>query len=191
MNWASCSATSRPRRLYFSFARTTTERPSGVSSARLESWAASASSLSLTPSTGMNFDGLPIPQSDGSRLIQKQGIYVARSFDCLSAHGQNVVLHHAIHTRDADGGKQSADGRRDQAHQQGNQNRNGWGGAAANGENRILRIGRQASRPPARKISVKPAIKMLRAISFGVFLAHRALDQERSCDPGMFRPDSR
>ena len=44
MNVASSSPSSRPRSPYFSFASTTIERPSGVSSAREESWATSASS---------------------------------------------------------------------------------------------------------------------------------------------------
>ena len=40
----------------------TIERPSGVSSARLESWAASASSASVAPSTGMNSDAWRLPR---------------------------------------------------------------------------------------------------------------------------------
>src|ERR1035441_10074907 len=61
MKRASCSATSRPRMLYFCLARTTMERPSGVSSARLESCAASASSSSLTPPMGMNSTACRLP----------------------------------------------------------------------------------------------------------------------------------
>ena len=53
-NFACSSATSTPRRPYFSLASTTIERPSGVSSARLASWATCATSSSLTPATGMN-----------------------------------------------------------------------------------------------------------------------------------------
>ena len=45
---------SRPRMPYFSLASTTIERPSGVSSASEASWAASASSCSLTPRSGLN-----------------------------------------------------------------------------------------------------------------------------------------
>ena len=48
------SATSTPRRPYFSFASTTIERPSGVSSDRLASWATRATSFSSTPRTGKN-----------------------------------------------------------------------------------------------------------------------------------------
>ena len=46
----------RSRSPYFSFARTTMERPSGVSSASDDSWAASASSASVVPLTGTNSD---------------------------------------------------------------------------------------------------------------------------------------
>src|SRR5216684_8606306 len=53
-NTASCEASSRPRRLYCSFASTTIERPSGVSSASEESWAASAISAAVIPGAGMN-----------------------------------------------------------------------------------------------------------------------------------------
>ena len=49
MNDALSGAMSRPRMAYFSLASTTMERPSGVSSESEASWAASASSRSLTP----------------------------------------------------------------------------------------------------------------------------------------------
>ena len=48
------SERSRARIPNFSFAKITTLRPSGVSSASDDNWAASASSTSLTPSTGIN-----------------------------------------------------------------------------------------------------------------------------------------
>ena len=54
MKCASIGAISRPRMLYFSFASTTMERPSGVSSGSDASCAASASSASLTPVSGKN-----------------------------------------------------------------------------------------------------------------------------------------
>ena len=54
MNLAPSSWMSRPRMPYFSLASTTMERPSGVSSASEASCAASASSFSLTPETGLN-----------------------------------------------------------------------------------------------------------------------------------------
>ena len=54
MNCASIGAISRPRMSYFSFASTTMERPSGVSSGSDASCAASASSASDTPGSGKN-----------------------------------------------------------------------------------------------------------------------------------------
>ena len=54
MNLALSGAISRPRMPYFSFASTTIERPSGVSSVSEASCAASASSRSSTPGSGRN-----------------------------------------------------------------------------------------------------------------------------------------
>ncbi len=42
-------------------------------------------------------------------VIEQQAINVARSFHRLAAHREHVMLHHAIHTRDAYRRKQSAD----------------------------------------------------------------------------------
>ena len=50
--WRGVAVRSRPRRPKRSLASTTIERPSGVSSARLASWAASASSSTFTPARG-------------------------------------------------------------------------------------------------------------------------------------------
>ena len=123
MKEASPSGMWRPRSPYFCFASTTTERPSGVSSARLDSCAASASSSASTPGDGQELHRLPVAQRDGAGLVEQQGVDVARRLHGLAAHGQHVVLHHAVHAGDADGRKQAADGRRDQADQQRNQNR--------------------------------------------------------------------
>ena len=72
----------RPRRLYFLSPDTTIERPSGVSSARLESCAAFASSSDrLTPGSGINSVCLPVSERDGSRLIEQERVHVSRRFD--------------------------------------------------------------------------------------------------------------
>src|ERR1700736_5460882 len=60
-NFAWSSPMSRPRMPYFSFASTTIERPSGVSSERDASCAASASSFSLMPGSGMNSAACRLP----------------------------------------------------------------------------------------------------------------------------------
>ena len=97
------------------------ERPSGVSSARLESCAASASSLAVDAADGNELDRLAIAEGDGAGLVEQQRVDVARGFHGLAAHGEHVVLHDAIHAGDADGGKQAADGGGNQADQQRNQ----------------------------------------------------------------------
>jgi hypothetical protein len=56
------AAMSRPRMPYFSFARTSIERPSGVSSDSDASCAASVSSVSLTPLSGMNSAACRLPR---------------------------------------------------------------------------------------------------------------------------------
>ncbi len=122
------------------------------------------------------FDRLPIAQSDGSGLVQKQRVYVAGSLHRLSAHGQNVVLHHAIHARDADRGEQSADGRRNQADQQGNENRNGRGGAAADRLDCIFRIGRQR-RDRQQENQRQAGNQDIESDFIRRLLAHRAFDQ--------------
>ena len=61
-NCAPIGAMSRPRMSYFSFASTTIERPSGVSSGNEESCAASASSTGLTPVSGRNSVACRLPR---------------------------------------------------------------------------------------------------------------------------------
>ncbi len=83
MKCASCGASSRPRRSYFSFASTTMERPSGVSSASEESCAASASSASLTPGSGMNsaacrLPSVMVPVLSSSRVFTSPAASTAR-----------------------------------------------------------------------------------------------------------------
>ena len=60
-NSACVSSSSRSRMPYRSFASTTIERPSGVSSASEASWATSASSRSSTPGAGMNATACRLP----------------------------------------------------------------------------------------------------------------------------------
>ncbi len=64
---------SRSRRLNRSLASTTIERPSGVSSARLESWAASARACSVTPGQGEELGRLAVAEGDGARSCRAGG----------------------------------------------------------------------------------------------------------------------
>ena len=62
MKCAPMGAISRPRILYFSFASTTIERPSGVSSDSDANCAASASSCAVTPASGRNSVAWRLPR---------------------------------------------------------------------------------------------------------------------------------
>ncbi len=74
-------------------------------------------------------DSLAIANCDGPGLVEKQCVDVAGSFHGLAAHGQNVVLHDAVHAGDADSGKQSSDGGGNQAYQQRHQHGDAGHGA--------------------------------------------------------------
>jgi hypothetical protein len=83
MNLALSSPMSRLRMPYFSLASTTIERPSGVSSAREASWAASASSCSLTLRTGLNsvawrLPSVMVPVLSSSRVSTSPAASTAR-----------------------------------------------------------------------------------------------------------------
>ena len=136
---------------------------------------------------GEELDGLAIAERDGAGLVEQQRVDVAGGLDRLAAHGQHVVLHHAIHAGDADGGEQSADGRRDQADQQRDQH--GHAGHGAEPACATLYAANGCSVTTAsRKISVRPAIRMLSAISFGVFCrcapSTSAIMRSRNVSPG-------
>ena len=109
---------SRPRMPYFSLASTTIERPSGVSSASEASWAASASSCSVTPRTGRELGRLPVAERDGAGLVEQQRIDVAGGLDRAAGHRQHVEAHQPVHAGDADRRQQRADRGRDQRHEQ-------------------------------------------------------------------------
>ena len=58
---------------------------------------------------------------DRTSLIQNHRVYVAAGFNCLTGHSDDVETSHTVHTSDANGGQQTADGGRNQANSQGNQ----------------------------------------------------------------------
>ncbi len=83
MKLALSSLMSRPRMPYFSLASTTMERPSGVSSASEASWAASASSCSLTLRRGLNsvawrLPSVMVPVLSSSRVSTSPAASTAR-----------------------------------------------------------------------------------------------------------------
>ena len=118
MNLACSGAISRPRMPYFSLASTTIERPSGVSSDSEASWAASASSRSLTPRDRQELRRLAVAERDGAGLVEQQRVDVARRLDGAARHGEHVEAHQPVHAGDADGRQQRADGGRDQGDEQ-------------------------------------------------------------------------
>ena len=117
-NVASVPASSRSRSPYLSLASTTIERPSGVSSASDDSWAASASSCSLDAVDGDELGGLPVAEGDRAGLVEQQHVDVAGGLDRAARHGEHVALHEAIHAGDADRREQRADRGGDQRDEQ-------------------------------------------------------------------------
>ena len=61
----------------------------------------------------------PVAEGDGSRLVEQQRIHVARCLHGAPTHRQDVLAQEPVHSRDADGGQEAADGGRDQTDQQG------------------------------------------------------------------------
>ena len=76
----------------------------------------------------------PVAVGDGAGLVEQQGGHVAGGLDGPAGHGQHVALHQAVHPGDADGAEQRADGRRRQAHEQGDQDRDRLVGMDVDGE---------------------------------------------------------
>ena len=110
---------------YFSFASTTIERPSGVSSASEASCAASASSLLGHAAHRKELRRLAVAERDRAGLVEQQRVDVACRLDRAAGHGEHVEAHEPVHAGDADGREQGADGRRDQGHEQRDQHDDG------------------------------------------------------------------
>jgi hypothetical protein len=79
---------------------------------------------------------------DGARLVEQQRRHVARRFDGPPRHGEHVALHEAVHAGDADRRQQTADRRRDQAHEEGDEHDDRLLGIAVDRE-RLQRDDRQ------------------------------------------------
>ena len=76
----------------------------------------------------------PVAHRDRARLVQQQGLDVAGCLDGPAAHGEDVLLHQAVHAHDPDRGQQGSDGRGDEAHEQGHQDDNRDRGARVDAE---------------------------------------------------------
>ena len=77
---------------------------------------------------------LAVAERDRARLVEQQGGAVAGGLDGTPGPREHVVLHEAVHAGDADRGEQGADGRRDQAHEQGREHDHVLPGARVDGE---------------------------------------------------------
>ena len=82
----------------------------------------------------MKRDRHAIAERDRAGFIEQQNIDISGRFDRAPAHRQHIALKHAIHSGDANGAEQSADGCRNQTNQQRDQNRNGKCRAGINAE---------------------------------------------------------
>ena len=157
-----------PRR---SRASSTMERPSGVSS-RIDATSAAVSASDLGDA-GRRRDRRreAVAVGDGAGLVEQDDVHVAGRLHGAAAHGQHVEARDAVHARDADGGEQPADGRRDEAHEE----RHELDGAHRSRP----RTGRTAagSRPPCRNTRVRPASRMAERDLVGRPLPLGALDE--------------
>ena len=70
---------------------------------------------------GEEISGQAVAEGDGAGLIQNHGVHIAAGFHRLTGHSNHIEAGHAVHTGNADGGEQTADGGGDQANHQGNQ----------------------------------------------------------------------
>ncbi len=108
----------RSRMANFSFARTTIDRPSGVSSAREASWGHVGQLLLAVAAHGKEVRGHPVAQRDRPRLVEEEHLHVAGRLDGPAAHGEDVALDQSVHPGDTDRGEQGANRRRDETDQQ-------------------------------------------------------------------------
>ena len=99
-------------------ASATMERPSGVSSARLASRAASARSGLRHARHRQELGRHAVAEGDGAGLVEQQRIDVARRLDGAAGGGDDVEADQPVHAGNADGREQPADGGRDQRDEQ-------------------------------------------------------------------------
>ena len=101
-------------------ARSTIERPSGVSS-RIEETSAAVRTRPRSRRARRDRRREPVAVGDRAGLVEQDDVDVAGRLDRPAAHRQHVEARDAVHAGDADGGQQAADRRRDEAHEEGDQ----------------------------------------------------------------------
>ena len=70
---------------------------------------------------GYELRRLTVAEGDGAGLVEQERVDVAGGLDGAAGHGEDVVLDETVHSGDADGGEQAADGRRHEADEQGDE----------------------------------------------------------------------
>ena len=121
VNGISCASRGSAVVQPFSCARSTIDRPSGVSSARDDSSAASTRSPSVDPGQRVERRRPPVAVGDRAGLVEQQGRHVAGRLDRATGECEHVALHEAIHPGDADRREQRTDRRRDETDEQGDE----------------------------------------------------------------------
>ena len=81
--------------------------------------------LFLHAGSGQEFIRHTVAEGDGAGLVQHQHVDVPGRFHGAARRSQHIPAHQTVNAADADGAQQAADRRRNQAHQQGDQNRQG------------------------------------------------------------------
>ena len=77
---------------------------------------------------------LAVADGDGAGFVEQQGVDVAGGLNGAAGGGEDVVLDEAVHAGDADGRKQAADGRGDEADEQRDEDEDGLRRAGVHGE---------------------------------------------------------
>ena len=110
-------------RMPYCLARTTIERPSGVSSASDANCAASASSASVHARHRDERGRLAVAERDRARLVEQQHVDVAGRLDGAPGEREHVAADQPVHAGDADRAQQRADRGRDERDQQRDEHR--------------------------------------------------------------------
>jgi hypothetical protein len=84
--------------------------------------------------------GLTVPESDRSRLVEKQNVDVAGGFDGPPRHRDDVRLNHSIHPRDPDGRKEAANRGGNEADEESDEHREGDWRSLAGGFDAVDRV---------------------------------------------------
>ena len=114
---------------------------------------------------------LAVAERDRAGLVEQEHVDVARGLDRAARHRQHVALDEPVHAGDADRREQRADRRRDERDEKRDQD-----GLRELRCRRRCANGRSVT-SAARNVIVRPARRMLSAISFGRLPALRALDE--------------